>query len=234
MILILAETGDPLAERLTERLAQQGRPARRLSEAELMEETPLAVERDGPRFGGFLRLAGGDLPLSDLSGVFVRWRRRWWPGPAFDPADQMFVYHETTAAMFCLLAGVSCPVINRFELGWWLCDPAYPTLLCEELGERLGMRTAEPDAGDAPVSVYAVDGRLIPAGEGAAPFVSYLAARSGALADWQRSSGLRLCRLDLSCAADPCLQVLDPCPALSGEAAPVVDQVAAAALEALP
>ena len=233
MILILAEPDDPLANRAQDRLQRQGRPVRRLSEAELMAETPLAIERDGAGFGGFLRFADGDVPLRGLSGVLLRLRRRWWPASEFDPPDQMFVYHETTAAMFCLLSGLGCPVINRFDVGWWLCDPDYPAPLREELAARLGLPTREPRDGDPPASVYAVDGRLIPAGRAATPYARRLAPQAGALADWQRSSGMRICRLDLAGGADPVLEKLDPCPALLGEAGPVADEVAAAAVEVL-
>ncbi|HKI02302.1 MAG TPA: hypothetical protein VKK31_09995 [Thermoanaerobaculia bacterium] len=236
MILILAETHDPLAGILQTRIEERGQPVRRLSERELMEETPIAVERDGRRFGGFLRLPGGDVGVNDLSGVLVRISRRWWPSPAFDPPDQMFVYHETTAALFCLLAGLSCPVVNRFDLGWWLCDRAYPELLREELGERLGLRLDGMDgAGSAGLaaSVYAVDGRLIPASVAAAPLADHLAGRSAALAAWQASSGLRICRLDLLAGEEPFLERLDPCPSLADEAPDVTERVAAAALEML-
>jgi len=236
MILILAEPDDPLAGSLQTRIGERGRPVRRLSERELMEETPIALERQGRRFGGFLRLPGGDVRVQDLSGVVVRISRRWWPSPSFDPSDQMFVYHETTAALFCLLAGLSCPVINRFDLGWWLRDPAHPELLREELAERLGLR---PDGMDGPgsprrpLSVYAVDGRLIPASGASAPLAERLSGLSAALASWQASSGLRICRLDLSGGDEPVLERLDPCPTLVDEAPAVTEQIAAAALEML-
>jgi hypothetical protein len=228
MFLILAEPGDPLAAHVQKDLEARGRPARRLSERELMEETPLAVERDGGRFGGLLRLPGGDLSLDRLSGVLVRMQRRWWPSSDFEPADQMFVYHETTAAMFFLLAGLRCPVINRFDLGWWLCDPAYPERLREELADRLGLPWAEADPADPdsePVRVYAVDGRLIPASGQAVPLTD---EGLGALAEWQRTSGLRICRLDFSSGAEPTLARLDPCPSLLDESPELTGRVAAA------
>lgn len=242
MILILAEPDDPLAGCIQTQIGERGRPVRRLSERELMEETPVALERDGRRFGGFLRLPGGDVHVQDVSGVLVRISRRWWPSPSFDPPDQMFVYHETTAALFCLLAGLSCPVINRFDLGWWLCDRAYPEQLREELGERLGLRLDRSDGVDEmagpgtarrPLSVYAVDGRLIPASGAAAPMPDHLAGRSADLAAWQADSGLRICRLDLLDGDEPVLERLDPCPSLVDEAPGVTEQVAAAALEML-
>ncbi|HYG65974.1 MAG TPA: hypothetical protein VEL74_25595 [Thermoanaerobaculia bacterium] len=229
MFLILAESGDPLATQVENLFETQGRPARRLSEKELMEETPLAIERDGGRFGGLLRLPGGDLPLDQLSGVLVRMRRRWWPSSGFEPADQMFVYHETTAAVFCLLAGLRCPVMNRFDLGWWLCDPAYPERLREELADRLGWSLIEADPECEPVRVYAVDGRLIPASGQAVSFED----RAAALAEWQRRSGLRICRLDVSSGAEPALEAIDPCPSLVGESADLIGRVAAAAVEGL-
>lgn len=237
MILILAEPDDPLAGRVQKQMEKLGRPVRRLSEQELMEETPMALERDGCRFGGFLRIAGGDVPVNDLSGVLVRIPRRWWPSPSFDPPDQMFVYHETTATLFCLLAGLSCPVVNRFDLGWWLNDPVYPGQLREELGDRLGLRL-EGESGVNAVSVYAVDGQLIPTSEEAAPVAERLASGggAGALATWQHSSGLRICRLDLLEAPGggaPVLERLDPCPSLLGEAPAVAGRIAAATLEML-
>lgn len=233
MILILAERDDPFAGRVQDRLKRRGRPVRRLSEVELREQTPLSIEREGARFGGFLRLAGGDLPLSDFTGVLVRLPRRWWPSAAFDPPDQMFVYHETTAALFCLLSGMGCPLVNRFDLGWWLCDPSYPVSLREGLGDRLGLRTEGADPEAAPVSIYVVDGRLIPASREAVPAADRLASRAGALDAWQQTSGIRLCRLDMSAGADPILERVEPCPSLLGEAGRVVEQVTTAALEIL-
>jgi hypothetical protein len=66
MILILAEPNDPLATCVQKRIEEHGRPVRRLSEQDLMEETPIALERDGCRFGGFLRMPGGEVRVHKL------------------------------------------------------------------------------------------------------------------------------------------------------------------------
>ncbi|HVT19364.1 MAG TPA: hypothetical protein VHQ90_24685 [Thermoanaerobaculia bacterium] len=255
MILILAEPEDAFAAAVERCLRAAGHATIRLREAELAEQTPFALTRVGTRVGGFLRCRGEELRLDELSGVLVRLPRRWWPGQGFDAQDQMFVYHETTAALIALLAGLSCPVVNRCSLGWWLRDESCPALLREglprstswsaELGPfaasaggslEPGPLAASPDeqsgsAGSGRVSVFMVGEKLIAASPAAAAGAAWLAGENRSLAGWQRSTGISFCRLDLPAAGEPAISGLDIAPSLQAEPPELVERVGAAAAE---
>lgn len=244
MKLLVAERSDPLAGRLRDVFAAHGEPCVLLDEGELLT-APMACERNGTAVGGYVRLGSDDVPLGELSGVLLRPRRDWWPSTRLDVQDQMFVYHETVASWFALLSDLECPVANRFELGWWLHDLAYPEELRCVLADELGVETTP-----AGTPVYD-SGRLLPAPLDTSRSVAlYLAGerviarcdegralagrlRPEALERWRRAHGVVFCRLDFAAGRPHRLEHVELLPPLEGESPAVVDRLATAMEEVL-
>jgi hypothetical protein len=247
MLLVLGHPDDSLIREVCRRLTGDGIPMHCLDEPELFSDVSFAFEQNGTRSGGYLRVDGTTIRLNELSGVLVRLPRLWWPSNDLDLQDQTFVYHESSAAWFALLASLGCRVVNRFDLAWWLNDVTYPDALVHDLGQKLDVHTrTNPLASTLPgrilpkrpepscSSVYVAGGDLIPRSPEDGEVAKHLAAASSALASWQRESGAQLCRLDFERQGDDfCLQHIEVFPLLEEEPAVLVDQIAAATVEML-
>jgi hypothetical protein len=248
MILFLSHPNDCLAVEVQRRARAAALPVRSIDESTLFTAVPFALRRSGRAQEGFVQLESGETPLSHLSGVFVRLPRVWWPSSEFDLQDQTFVYHETTAAWYCLLTTLACPVINRFSLGWWLHDMTYPEMLRNQLARRIGLETVAAAPGASPpgrlyplpasrsadaITVYAVGERLIPGSSRSSAVMPELARNADALRQWQREMGISLCRLDFESRDTLRVKHVEVFPLLEGEAAELVDQITAATLELL-
>jgi hypothetical protein len=247
MILVLGHPDDSLIQEVRNRLTGDGIPTLCLSEQELFSDVSFAFEQNRGGSGGYLRLNGTSVRLNEISSALIRLPRMWWPSVELDLQDQMFVYHETSAAWFALLASLRCPIINRFELAWWLNDITYPDALVHDVGRRLEMHTrtdppAEllpsrilPKKPDPACSSVYVAGSSVIAREPTDRRVGDLVARRlPALASWQRESGVELCRLDFEREADDFyLRHVEIFPLLDEEPAALVEQIAGATVEML-
>jgi hypothetical protein len=248
MILILGDPADRLVLTVRRQLDALGVDMTTATEGELLGSTPLALESHEDGWSGYLCPGDDRLSLSDVSGVVLRLPRSWWPDPEFSLQDQMFVYHETTAAWFCLFANLRCPVMNRFGLGWWLREVNYPTTLCLELADALGIgiaygrlleprplqldATGPPSAGDLE-HVYAVGGRVISEKPESSEAAAMLDELGPELGQWQRASGILMCRLDFSRDGQNHLAYVEPSPRVEAESPQLVDRIAAAMVEVL-
>jgi hypothetical protein len=229
MRLLIAEPADPIAGHLDRVLRSAGREVAWLDEGELFT-APFWFRREGTEVGGAVRVGGRDVALGELRGVLLRPRRRWWPSESFDLKDQMFVYHETTASWFALLESLDCPVVNRFQLGWWLHDPGCVRELRRSLAAELALACASFEAGveqgalvPVPVdpaqaiSVYLAGRRIVPRSEEGEEAARELERRREALDRWQRHHGVELCRLDFERAGGRRLRHVEAMPPLDGE-----------------
>jgi hypothetical protein len=240
LILFLASRKDDLARCLDCELVKRARRIQRLDENDVFSTMPFAFKRSGRDISGHLRIDGESIPLQNISGAFVRFPREWWPGGEFDVQDQMFVYHETTAAWFNLLTYLSGPVINRFSLGWWLHDLNYPLLLGKTLSEQLDipMVPLEPfisygvrllpsnrDVSPNSASIYLVGKELVSATEQAKAVLPLLLRRRVALARWQHDNDVSFCRLDFDLNRKPLLKFVETFPLFENETKSVVENV---------
>jgi len=247
MILLLGHCDDALIREVSLRLCVGGPSMVCLGEPELFSGTPFAFEQRRSGSSGYIRVGKTTIRLDEVSGVLLRLPRLWWPSADFDLQDQTFVYHECSAAWFALLASLGCPVINRFDLAWWLSDVTYPHALAHELGQRLGVPTrVEPppdplpprilpaQPGEGCCSVYVAGQALIPRQPSDAAASDWLAQHSFGLARWQRESGTQLCRLDMERrGCDFFLQHVEIFPLLDTEPAALVNRITDATVEML-
>jgi hypothetical protein len=247
MHLILGNREDVLVSEVSRQFEKKGLPACLINEADLFSGTPFAFRRNATRTEGFLRIEGQVIPLASLSAVLVRMPLMWWPAEGLDLQDQMFVYHETRASHFALLSSLSCTVVNRFSLAWWVHDLTYPESITLDLAQRLNCEAAVvvldprqgrlfptgPDHSPTTANIYLAGCRFIPANR-APHAVNKVAEMSQAVADWQSESGIKLCRLDFDIAgATPRLRYVEPFPVVDGESPEVVRTIATATLEVL-
>lgn len=247
MILVVGGPSDVLANQVVRHLQEASASVCFLSE-DALYEVPFSWERHGRSVHGVLHTEAGAIELADLSAVLLRPPRTWSPSLDLTVQDYTFVYHETIAAWLCILSSVVCPVVNRFELGWWLGDVAYPVMLRKDLARRLqialapqaivpslcaGENVSPPSPPMECTSVYVLDGRVIASATADAAVRRLLAARRQAVRCWQQDHGVALCRLDFARAALLQLVDVDICPWLDDEYADVVEQLCAATVEVL-
>jgi hypothetical protein len=246
MILVLGHHDDSLTKEVHNRLAGDGRQMLCLDEQELFSRS-FAFKQNGTHSNGYLRVNGTRVGLDEVSSVLLRVPRMWWPPEELDLQDQMFVYHETSAAWFALLASLSCPVINRFDLAWWLSDITYPDALVHDLGRRLKVHTRTDSPADLlpprilpkmPIpsctSVYVAGKTVIPRESADRWTGSWVKERLPMMATWQRENGVRLCRLDFDREDEELhLRHIEIFPVLNEEPAELVQQIAGATAEML-
>src|SRR5882672_2601598 len=219
-----------------------------IEETELFGSCPFALERQGSSTQGFLDLPQLRVSLTELPGVVLRLPRLWWPSVEFDLQDQMFVYHEVTASWFALIDSLTCPVVNRFGLGWWLQDLSYPLELRDTLALALGAETVElagaslesirrwpAQPGDenersGVMSVYRSAGVTIPRQECSPDLLAHLKAREAALSQWESDTGITLYRMDFETSDGLRLKWVDVQPSFSGEPKELLRESVAAAL----
>ncbi len=218
-----------------------------LDEQELFSKTSFAFEQNGTHSNGYLRMNGARVGLDEVSSVLLRVPRMWWPPEDLDLQDQMFVYHETSAAWFALLSSLQCPVINRFDLAWWLSDITYPDALVHDLGRRLKVHTRTDSPADLlpprilpkmPIptctSVYVVGEAVIPRESADRWTGNWVREHLPAMATWQRENGVRLCRLDFDREDEELhLRHIEIFPVLHEEPVELVQQIAGATAEML-
>jgi hypothetical protein len=247
MILVLGHPDDALTREVSRRLAGGGMPMLCRGEPELFSETSFAFEQSRSGSGGTLRVGDTTVHLNEVSGVLMRLPRLWWPSADFDLQDQTFVYHECSAAWFALLASLGCPVVNRFDLAWWLNDVTYPDALAHDLGQRLHMPTRidpPPDPlpprilptmpGKAYSSVYLAGQALLPREAGDQAARNWLQRYLPGLAHWQRESGVHLCRLDFEAEGNSFfLKHIEIFPLLDEEPPALLDRITDATVEML-
>lgn len=246
MKLLVAPRSDPLAQRLAEAMAVRREPVIWLDDDGLFS-APMAYEREGTAAAGFLRAGTEELRLDEVSGVLLRPSRDWWPAPGLDLQDQVFVYHETTAAWFAVLAALEAPVVNRFGLGWWLHDLGYPDELRLALGRQLGLATAPRENGyddtgrlaAAPldpaqsIGLYLVADQVVPRNDTPEPMAERLRTQPEVLDRWRRSTGIVFCRLDFDTRRQDHLRHVEVLPPLEDESPTTIDRLAVAMTEVL-
>jgi hypothetical protein len=243
LILFFASRKDDLARCLSCELVKRARRIQRFDENDLFSAMPFAFKRSGRKISGHLKIDSERIPIRNISGALVRFPREWWPRGEFDVQDQMFVYHETTAAWFNLLTYLPCPVINRFSLGWWLQDLNYPLLLGKRLSEQLDIPMAplepsisygvrllptNPDVSPNSASIYLVGKELFAATDEAKAVLPLLLQQSVALARWQHDNDISFCRLDFDLKCKPLLKHIETFPLFQNETKPVVENVVSA------
>ena len=265
MLLALGHPDDILIQHVYRRAVTDGIPIHCIDEPDLFSH-PFAFEQNGTSSTGYMLLEGivdgiertdeagsrnaTALRLDRISGVLLRLPRIWWPSTDLDLQDQMFVYHESSAAWFALLEGLSCPVVNRFDLAWWLNDITYPATLVHNLGRRLNLHTtAEPPLSTLQprivprppepscLSVYLAGSTLIPRSPKDHAISNWLTQNLSTLTTWQHENGAQLSRLDFNPEAnDPTtysLHHVELFPWLEDESPALIDQIAAATVEML-
>lgn len=246
MMLLVGDPDDGVIETVRRRMAAARADVRVVPEDRLFTDVRFGLELRGGATSGFVRLDGHDVALTDLAAVVLRPPRRWWPSDDFGLKDQLFVYHETVAAWLTLCTGLACPVVNRFELGWWLQDPNYPARLRADLVRRLGCHEATggpapsvagrlvplpPDHDPRAVSVYLAGSRVVPGTPAANRCTAWLASQAAAVAGWRHAHGLGLCRLDFDPVDPPALAHVEVFPPLHEEQQEVVGAVAEGVVE---
>lgn len=248
MILILGCVEDPLTAEVHQRMTVAGSSVLQLSEGDLFAATPFSLEIDRTDRSGFLQCGVRTLTVNEITGVLFRLPRTWWPTAEFDLQDQLFVYHETASAWFALLSGLSCPQINRFELGWWVHDLSYPEQLRLAIVETLDMTSGEPAPTPQPPRrifptpvtesddrrhVYLIGESIVPRSFRDRDIAGRLTEQKCALARWQQETGIMFCRLDFRQHGALDLLYVEPMPMMDGEPLDILDRVAARVTEAL-
>ena len=256
MLLVLGHPDDLLIQHVYRRAISDDTPIHCIDEPDLFSSVPFAFEQNGASSTGYLHIDEAGSPdattlrLDQLSGVLLRLPRMWWPSTDLDLQDQMFVYHESSAAWFALLEGLECPVINRFDLAWWLNDITYPATLVDDLGRKLNLHTtaAPPDSTLPPrivpkppepscLSVYLAGSTFIPRSSKDHAISNWLVQNLSTLTAWQHENGAHLSRLDFNHEAnDPATYALhhvELFPWLEDEPPALIDQIAAATVEML-
>jgi len=247
MILVLGHHDDLLVKAVRDRLAGDGTPVLCLDEQEVCSKTSFAFHQSRTRTDGYLVVDGTRVGLDEISSALVRLPRMWWPPEELDMQDQMFVYHETSAAWYAMLASLECPVINRFDLSWWLSDITYPDALVHSLGRRLKVHTrTDPPTDVLPPrifpkmpdpacdSVYIAGKRMIPRESTDRETSDWATEHLPAIAEWQRENGIGLCRLDFDRENNELhLRHVEIFPVLNEEPDAVVQQIGNATAEML-
>lgn len=222
-----------------------------IEEAELFGSCPFAFERQGSTTKGFLNLHQQVVSLNELQGVILRLPRLWWPSHEFDLQDQMFVYHEVTASWFALIDCLTCPVVNRFGLGWWLQDLSYSLELRDALALAIGAETIELEGASLEsirqwpaqpgddretkkvIGVYRSAGVTIPNQECPADLLAHLKAWDMDLSQWESESGITLYRMDFEKSDGLRLKWIDVQPSFADESKELLEESAVAALRGI-
>jgi hypothetical protein len=248
IVIFFASTTDDLARSVRTELMKRGRCVRFLDENDLFSATPFVFQRTGKKISGYLSFGREEVPIGKISSAFVRLPREWWPGGSLDIQDQMFVYHETTAAWFNFLTYLPCPIINRFSLGWWLQDLNYPLLLGTHFSEELNIPIVplEPsisygvrllptkrDVTSNVASIYLVGKTLVAGANNAKAILPLLRRQSRALARWQRTHDVLFCRLDFELKPQLLLKYVETFPLFQEEPKTLVKKVVSALADML-
>jgi hypothetical protein len=173
----------------------------------------------------------------------MRLQHIWWPSADFDIQDQSFIYHETTAAWFTVLAGLKCRMVNRFGLSWWLRDQTYPILLAERLATCLGLQTTTANWTTTPHEptwhsehepsndvrvVYVIGKYIIPRRYSDRLLARDLIVKMDALARWQGETGATLSRITFQRGDHLRVKEVDIFPRLEQEEPDLLARVSAA------
>jgi len=240
VVLILAHSDDVLARNVYNLLKKKRGDVQFIDESTLFSRVQMSLHRHGQQIDGFLRLRGKRILLTDLSGVLLRLHRTWWPSPSLDLQDQVFIYHETIASWFSLFATLTCPVINRFPLGWWLQEVNSMEMFRLSLAARLHMRTtisaspilAEYGLHPTPASSYENMTSYYIAGNHLIPSLGYgrrintiLSGKFPAIASWLEHNGITLCRLDFESNGTAQLCRIEPSPVLENEPTRLINKI---------
>jgi hypothetical protein len=186
-----------------------------MSERDLFT-APFALRMKKDCKDGYIVINEKKIGFSKIDGILLRLPRFWWPSQDFDLKDQIFIYHETIAAWYSLLWHLDCPIINKFDLGWWLNDVNYPILIKEKLARYLHINTVQSEfnsyvqsdriypsfPGNLPnvKSAYIVGKKIIHRTEsGRLLLDSYLRENFDNLSSRLKENGIIFCRLDFEC-----------------------------------
>lgn len=238
MIALLGDGSDSLLCAVKRRLEAESDNVVHVSEQELFT-APFAAGWGGPSCTGFVRLAGADVPFSDVQAVLVRLPRAWWPSRNLHPQDQHFVYHETTAAWVSVIAQLTCPIVNRFALDWWLHDLTHWDQLRREVATVLGLTAVEMgfDEGSPlrmrvppkpSASMYVAGSQVFARNEHGRATADLVRSRLDSLRRWQAATGIHLSRLDLTIDDKPEVQWLEMFPGFDAEPPELVSELATA------
>jgi len=240
MLLVFGSPDDRLTANVHRRLVDQGVSTIWLDEPEVFAETQLSVEINRTHRSGFLQCGSETIMLHAIDGVFFRLPRVWWPSSEFDFQDQLFVYHETAASWYSFLAGLRCPQVNRFGLGWWVHDVSYADQLRRSISTALGLGT--PDSSSIPQlpirnyptpvrktqnsrHVYVIGDYVVPRTIGDQDLAVRLNAQKETLAHWQQETGITFCRLDFEDTGVMVIHYVEPMPMLEDEPFDTVDKI---------
>jgi hypothetical protein len=219
-----------------------------LTETEMFNETGLCLTKSRLQTDGYLRVGTRRFELAEIKGVLLRLNRDWWPSASFDLKDQMFVYHETVAAWYALLDSLSCPVLNRWGLGWWLQDLCYPERLRVSLGELLQLPLVDNDNAsflngrllptsprqqEGLESVYRAAGQTIAGDYCSEALIDYMDSRKQQVLEWEAQHGIYLSRLDFHVGDGITLEHAESYPALNQEVKGITSRIAVALREVM-
>lgn len=233
--LILADPADLLAAEAERDLVRRGKTVWRISEDALFSQTRLALHQQGSVLAGDVWIRRRKIAVESIAGVLLRLPQAWWPPTDLDLSDQMFVYHETMAAWFSLLARVRGLVVNRFGLGWWLRDPEYQISLCQSFARQMNIPMFGDSSSLRPeeiCSAYLASGHLLFTSPNANSVRDMLDPEAAGLTAWSKATGIELCRLDFVASSRLELLFVDAFPLMQDEALGVARRVAASIGEA--
>ena len=205
MVLLIGGWDDPLLRGVATCLAKMKRPTTRLSGTGLSAHTPFAVTTDGRRLRGFVRVKRRVIDLSEISGILLTSTGPWRPRPDVSVDDQAFVFHETLAVWWGILAGLPARVLGPHHVSSWFHDPNYVRALATDLARALHLRDATAEsaapgtaapAGSRGAVLFVVGDRLIPVTPSATRFLSRITPRRRALRRWQSTQRVYFARLE--------------------------------------
>jgi hypothetical protein len=212
VILAVGHDDDRWLSVTCDRLAAARRDVIRIPEETLYVGTSLVFRRRRNReIAGHLVAGNVRIDLTALSAILLRPLRSWMPGSRLTPYDREFVFHETIAAWYGVMASVDARVVNRFPLPWWLHDASYERRIAREVADLVGLdahgaRIATngdgiwptPAPASAAWSVYVIGGSRCIAGSAAVSGAARkIDTRRTEVTAWAAATGLELVRLDL-------------------------------------
>jgi hypothetical protein len=216
-----------------------------VSEGVLYGGASVAFRRRGRAVGGHIALPDVRVDLNRLRAVLLRPLRSWAPRGVRGPDDGEFVFHETIAAWYGVMAGLDVPVVNRFSLPWWLHDASWQRRAVIGVAGILGLEGgAGPANGDdglyptpAPErgarSVYVVGDRCVAGSPAVAAAARAVEASRPELAAWGDANGIALMRLDLEPGPPHRLSRVEAFPALETEPPGLESELLTATAEVL-
>ena len=230
MHLLIGNLEDDLVAQIYMYFESRSYPTMIVSEEMLFNQSQFALIQNNIEIQGYIFTNGINIPFQELSSVYVRPRRSWTPSNEFDDEDHEFVFHETIAAWVSLLSSLPCPVVNRFDLGWWLGDPVYLLNLRNHIASLINIDSKLSEYQDEKIvcsksyndpicnaSIYLAGKQLIPQSNLSANLLMPIEQYRSVLFDWQRATQTWLIRLDFVLTPHLSLVNVEPFPNLNEE-----------------